>query len=76
MGSICRHVHKRESALTARFLRSSGQQLSSKSATKPANDDLRLKARFLSYRLNVPTADESEVLLTVEDFKLASSPGR
>ena len=36
-----------------------------------ARDDLRLKARFLSYRLNLPTADESEVLLTVEDFKLA-----
>ena len=36
-----------------------------------ARDDLRLKARFLSYRLNVPTADESEVLLTVEDFNLA-----
>ena len=38
-----------------------------------ARDDLRLKARFLSYRLNVPTADESEVLLTVEDFKLATA---
>ena len=36
-----------------------------------ARGDPRLKARFLSYRLNVPTADESEVLLTVEDFKLA-----
>ena len=40
-----------------------------------ARDDLRLKARFLSYRLNVPTADESEVLLTVEDFKLAAGAG-
>ena len=30
--------------------------------------DTRLKARFLSYRLNLPTPDESEVLLTVEDF--------
>ena len=36
-----------------------------------ARGDPRLKARFLSYRLNVPTADESEVLLTVEDFNLA-----
>ena len=27
------------------------------------------KARFLSYRLNLPTADESEVLLTVEDWQ-------
>ena len=31
--------------------------------------DTRLKARFLSYRLNLPTPDESEVLLTVEDFQ-------
>ncbi len=31
--------------------------------------DTRLKARFLSYRLNVPTPDESEMLLTVEDFQ-------
>ena len=28
-----------------------------------------LKARFLSYRLNVPTADASSVLLTVDDFE-------
>ena len=34
-----------------------------------ARADSRLKARFLSYRLNVPTADESEMLLTVEDFE-------
>ncbi|MYD85302.1 MAG: hypothetical protein F4Y14_03465 [Acidobacteria bacterium] len=33
-----------------------------------AREDTRLKAQFLSYRLNLPTADESEVLLTVEDF--------
>ena len=31
--------------------------------------DSRLKARFLSYRLNVPSADSSEVLLTVDDWK-------
>ena len=30
--------------------------------------DSRLKAEFLSYRLNVPTADESSVLLTVDDW--------
>ena len=30
--------------------------------------DTRLKARFLSYRLNRPTADESKSLLTVEDW--------
>ena len=33
-----------------------------------ARRDTRLKARFLSYRLNLPTADESTVLLTVEDW--------
>ena len=38
-----------------------------------ARGDTRLKARFLSYRLNIPTADESAVLLTVEDFKLAAA---
>ena len=35
-----------------------------------ARKDSRLKARFLSYRLNVPTADEADMLLTVEDWKL------
>ena len=33
-----------------------------------ARRDSRLKARFLSYRLNRPTADESEVLLTTLDW--------
>ena len=33
-----------------------------------ARRDTRLKARFLSYRLNVPSADESEVLLTTDDW--------
>ena len=33
-----------------------------------ARSDTRLKAQFLSYRLNVPTADESAVLLTTEDW--------
>ena len=36
-----------------------------------ARRDSRLKARFLSFRLNVPTADESQILLTVEDWKFA-----
>ena len=36
-----------------------------------ARKDSRLKARFLSYRMNVPTKDEADMLLTVEDFKLA-----
>ena len=34
-----------------------------------ARRDTRLKARFMSYRMNVPTADESQILLTVEDWK-------
>ena len=34
-----------------------------------AQEDTRLKARFLSYRLNIPTADESEMLLTVDDWE-------
>ena len=35
-----------------------------------ARADSRLKARFLSYRLNVPTADESTMVLTVSDWEL------
>ena len=34
-----------------------------------ARRDPRLKARFLSYRLNLPTGDESTTLLTVDDFE-------
>ena len=35
-----------------------------------ARKDSRLKARFLSYRLNCPTADESSTLLSAEDWKM------
>ena len=38
-----------------------------------ARRDSRLKARFLSYRLNVPTQSEETQLLTVEDWKLVES---
>lgn len=34
-----------------------------------ARRDSRLKARFLSYRLNVPSGDESTMLLTVDDWE-------
>ena len=34
-----------------------------------AQEDTRLKALFLSDRLNVPTADEASVLLTVDDWE-------
>ena len=37
-----------------------------------ARGDSRLKARFCSFRLNLPTADESEMLLTVDDFELVT----
>ena len=38
-----------------------------------AREDTRLRARFLSYRLNLPTADESVMVLTVPDFERWSS---
>ena len=34
-----------------------------------ARHDTRLKAAYQSYRLNVPTPDESQVLLTVDDWE-------
>ena len=34
-----------------------------------ARADSRLKARFLSYRLNLPSGDESTMLLTVDDWE-------
>ena len=40
-----------------------------------ARRDSRLKARFLSYRLNVPSGDEATVLLTVSDWnRMAARP--
>ena len=36
---------------------------------KAAYGDSRLKARFLSYRLNCPSKDDSEMLLSVDDFQ-------
>ena len=39
-----------------------------------ARRDTRLKARFLSYRLNVPSGDESTVLLTVNDWERVCAP--
>ena len=38
-----------------------------------ARRDSRLKARFLSYRLNIPTQDEATQLLTVDDWKLVKA---
>ena len=44
-----------------------------------ARSDTRLKARFLSYRLNVPTGDEAKMLLDSSEWELAMArevPGR
>ena len=38
-----------------------------------ARRDSRLKARFFSYRLNIPSGDESTMLLTVEDWERVSA---
>ncbi len=38
-----------------------------------ARRDTRLKARFLSYRLNCPSGDESTMLLSVDDFERVCS---
>ena len=36
-----------------------------------AKSDSRLKARYLSFRLNLPSADEQSMLLSVEDWQVA-----
>ena len=38
-----------------------------------ARADSRLKARYLSYRLNVPSGDESSMILTVDDWERSIS---
>ena len=38
-----------------------------------ARRDPRLKSRFLSYRLNVPSGDSSTMLLTTEDWQAMTS---
>ncbi len=40
-----------------------------KAELQEAHKDPRLKAQFLSYRLNIPAGDESTVLLTVDDIE-------
>ena len=46
-----------------------------RSELKAAIADSRLKARFLSYRLNLPSADEATMLLSVDDFtRMAARP--
>ena len=38
-----------------------------------ARRDTRLKSRFMSYRLNIPSRDESEMLLTVDDWAIGEA---
>ena len=38
-----------------------------------AKRDPRLKARFLSYRLNIPTGDETSMLLSTEDWERSNA---
>ena len=57
---------RRCNPLMARFPASRKTILEERDA---ARRDTRLKARFLSYRLNCPTADETRVLLTVDEYK-------
>ena len=40
-----------------------------RSELQAAQADTRLKARFMSYRMNVPSADEATMLLSVDDWE-------
>ena len=44
-----------------------------KTERQAARSDSRLKARWFSYRLNIPTPDESVMLLTTDDWKRVCS---
>ena len=57
---------RRCNPLMAAFTESRATLLEERDA---ARKDSRLKARFLSYRLNCPTADEQTVLLSVDEWK-------
>ena len=57
---------RRCNPLMAAFAESRATLLEERDA---ARKDSRLKARFLSFRLNCPTADEVSVLLTVDEWK-------
>ena len=58
---------KKANPLKAQYAESRAVLLEERDA---ARRDSRLKARFLSYRLNVPTQDENSMLLTRDDWKL------
>ena len=57
---------KRVNPLMALFSESRKTLLEERDA---ARRDTRLKSRFLSYRLNTPTQDETRVLLTVDEYR-------
>ena len=57
---------RRCNPLMAAFTESRATLLEERDA---ARKDSRLKARFLSYRMNCPTADEVSVLLTVDEWR-------
>ena len=57
---------RRVNPLMSRFAESREVLLEERDA---ARRDTRLKGRFLSYRLNVPTGDETTMLLTLADWK-------
>ena len=57
---------RRVNPLMSRFPQSRKTILEERDA---ARKDTRLKARFLSYRMNCPTQDEMRVLLTVDEYK-------
>ena len=60
------HVIRKANPLMATFAESRKILLEERDE---ARADPRLKASFLSYRLNYPSADSSTVLLTVQDWK-------
>ena len=57
---------RRCNPLMARFPESRKTLLEERDA---ARRDMRLKARYLSYRLNCPTQDETRILLSVDEYK-------
>ena len=61
---------RKANPLKAKYAESRAALLEERDA---ARRDSRLKARFQSYRLNVPTQDESTLLLTVDDWRLGTS---
>ena len=63
------HTIRKANPLKAKYADSRAVLLEERDA---ARADSRLKARFLSYRLNQPTQDEAQLLLTVDDWKLAT----